>query len=61
MSQLQLRKAGYDKVFGVIEMDLMKHPQQDVQSLNQRSVRGRKEEMKNSPGEDWEAAGAVGA
>ena len=47
-------------MFGVIEMDLMRHPQQDVQSLNQWSVRGGKKEMKNSPSEDWEAAGTVG-
>ena len=37
------------------------HSQQDVQSLNQWSVRGRMKVMKNSPGEDWEAAGAVSA
>ena len=61
MSQLQMRKVGNDKVFGAIEMDLMSHSQQDVQSLNQWSVRGRMKVMKNSPGEDWEAAGAVSA
>ena len=52
---------GDDKAFGAIEMDLTRHPQQDVQSLNQWSVRRKKKEMKNSPGEDWETAGAVGA
>ena len=56
-----MRKAGNDKVFGAIEMDLMSHSQQDVQSLNQWSVRGRMKVIKNSPGEDWEAAGAVSA
>ena len=61
MSQLQLRKVGGDKAFGAIEMDLMRHPQQDAQSLNQQLVRRKMKEMKDSPGEDREAAGAVGA
>ena len=52
---------GDDKAFGAIETDLMKHPQQDVQFLNQQSVGRKKKEMKDSPGENWEAAGAAGA